>query len=278
MDFEQWIGRQESRLDTVQASAFSRLAATLGHEEPPWMVGEVPPLGHWLLHLPETPQDALGEDGHPMRGGFMPPVPLPRRMWVGSRVQMISRIPFNAEVVRRSTIRNVAIKGLGDREFVLVTIRHEILCGDRLSVDEEQDIAYMRPRPYAGEPAEQRVTAPKATCTRRIEATPELLFRFSALTFNAHRIHYDHRYAREMESYPGLVVQGPLLATLLLDLFLRQAPQAPIMRFSFRAHAPLFAEAPFDLCLAPTSSGANLWVSGSDGQLKMTASLERDRA
>jgi 3-methylfumaryl-CoA hydratase len=234
----------------------------------------VPPLGHWLFHLTEVRQSALGVDGHPHTGGFMPPIPLPRRMWAGSRIRFLRNIAVGAQLVRRSRIEKIETKNGTSGEMILVAVRHEIIRDEDVAIEEDQDIVYLGP---PGTAPEQRprtgVPLPVAQITRRCRATPELLFRFSALTFNAHRIHYDRDYARAHEHYRGLVVHGPLLAILLVDHFLRHRPGACVSEFNFRARAPVFDGDAFDLCLTANPTGADLWILGADGQVKMTAQI-----
>jgi 3-methylfumaryl-CoA hydratase len=270
--FEEWLGRQQERTDWATPGPLRRLAALLDHEAPPWRKDELPPLAHWLYHLDEVRQSELGTDGHARNGGFIPPIPLSRRMWAGSRVHFLQGVPIGAQMVRQSTLTKIVTKRGGSGEFTLVTIRHHILCDGTLAIEEEQDIAYLdakaRPRKRPGS------EMPNAQATRRLPATPELLFRFSALTFNAHRIHYDRDYARDEEHHPGLVVHGPLLAMLLMDHYLRHHPARRVAGFTFRADAPVFEREPFDLSLSPTPAGAQLCVTGADGDVKMTALLE----
>jgi 3-methylfumaryl-CoA hydratase len=267
-----WIGRSELRHDIVTPAVIDRLAALLDHETPPWPAGTLPPLGHWLFHLPDARQSEIGEDGHARTGGFLPPVPLPRRMWAGSRIRFDHTIACGTEIVRRSTIAAVEMKGAAGAEKVFVTVRHDILDGDCVAIVEEQDIVYLddgpRPAPMSGVGAR-----PVADDVRSIAIDPVRLFRYSALTFNAHRIHYDRDYAMGVEGYPGLVVHGPLLATLLIDHFLRARPDALVTGFRFRARAPLFDGEAFDLCHAATDAGADLFTFMEGRGQTVTASV-----
>jgi 3-methylfumaryl-CoA hydratase len=271
--FNAWIGKQATETDWVTAMPLRRLAAMLDHDIPPWHAHELPPLGHWLFHLPDARQSELGTDGHPHRGGFMPPIPLPRRMWAGSRIRFLRSVAIGAQILRRSTVMNLATRTVASGQMVRVTIRHDIVCNGETAIEEEQDIVYVDDQ--ASNPRQRTAVAmPEAQISRRFQATPELLFRFSALTFNAHRIHYDRDYARDAEHYPGLVVHGPLLAMLLVDHFLRHRPGSCVTGFSVRARAPTFERDTFELCLATQSAGVDLWISGTDGAVKMTAQIE----
>jgi 3-methylfumaryl-CoA hydratase len=262
-----WIGRTESASDVAAPIPLAGLAALLDHETPPWIVGELPPLSHWLYFLGHKRQSELGEDGHPKRGGFLPPVELPRRMWAGGRLTFHGAIAIGASLERRSTIKDVSAKTGATGNMVFVTVSHKIFAGTGLAISEEQDIVFrdMPKAPLQPGNAEART----AKLTRRVTPDPTLLFRFSALTFNAHRIHYDRDYARNVEAYPGLVVQGPLIAMLLMDHYLRARPAARISAFTFRAQRPLFETAPFDLCMA----GNDLWTLNAARETTFTATI-----
>jgi 3-methylfumaryl-CoA hydratase len=270
-----WIGRTETVSNTLSPATLDGLAALLDHGTPPWTHGEVPPLGHWLYFLPHARQSEIDTDGHAKRGGFLPPVPLPRRMWAGGRLDFHAPLPTGAEARRVSTIADVRHKRGATGNLVFVTIRHAVSVGDVLAVTEEQDLVYREDNRNAAKPRlPDPPTEPAvADAVRTVVPDAVQLFRFSALTFNAHRIHYDREYARGVEGYDGLVVHGPYLATLLLDHFRRTVPGRRVTRFSFRALAPVLDTAPFDLCLARTAEGARLWVRTASGQVAMTAEI-----
>ncbi len=213
----------------------------------------------------------LGPDGHPKRGGFLPPVPLPRRMWAGGRVEFCASSAGGREHHAHFNDRNVQFKEGRTGPLVFVLVRHEIRNAQGVALTEEHDIVY---RDFSG--AATGTPAPAlddAVWQRVIHPDDVLLFRYSALTFNGHRIHYDRRYATEVEGYPGLVVHGPLIATLLVDLVRSNLPQAKVMRFEFRAVSPLFDTEPFTVCGKPESDGrtVRLWAENSSGGLAMTA-------
>lgn len=268
-----WIGREEEQSDTATAAPLAGLAATLDHPDPPWRAGEVPPLGHWLYFLPRAPQREIAGDGHPARGGFLPPVPLPRRMWAGGRLDFLAPIRVGDALRRRSTITGVEQKSGRSGEMVFVTVLHEIGNEAGPAVREVHDIVY-REAPRPGEAPPRAEPAPDAVWRRPVVPDPVLLFRFSALTFNGHRIHYDRPYCETEEGYPGLVVHGPLTATLLVDLFLRENPGARVAGFRFRAKRPLFDVHPFTLCGAPREGGASLWALDHEGRVAMSAELD----
>jgi 3-methylfumaryl-CoA hydratase len=268
-----WVGRTETVEDTASAGQIAGLAALLDHAIPPWSVGEVPPLGHWLYFLPRAPQSDIGTDGHPKRGNFLPPITLPRRMWAGSRIAFRTAIEIGAAMTRRSRIVDISEKTGASGKMMFVTVRHEIATARGTVLTEEQDIVF-RDAPASRESARGPGSPDergKGELTRRVTPDPTQLFRFSALTFNAHRIHYDRKYAKTVEGYPGLVVQGPFTAMLLMDHFLRANPGARVERFDYRAQRPLYHTTPFDLCLASTQDGAEMWALDPEGNVAMVA-------
>jgi 3-methylfumaryl-CoA hydratase len=274
--FQQWIGRTENRVDQVTAAPAAALSATLDREDPPPQLGDpLPPLWHWLYFLPLHRQSEIAPDGHAARGGFLPPVPLPRRMWAGGRLEFHRPLRVGEEIARTSRIVDVKFKLGRSGPLVFVLVRHEIRTPEGLALTEEHDIVY---RDHAQQqPAQQAPrSASEQACAweRTIRPDDVLLFRYSALTFNGHRIHYDRRYATQVEGYPGLVVHGPLIATLLLDLLRRSLPSANVARFTFRAMSPLFDTEAFAVCGQPESGGrvVRLWARNASGGLAMEAS------
>ncbi|HEY2817813.1 MAG TPA: MaoC family dehydratase N-terminal domain-containing protein [Casimicrobiaceae bacterium] len=267
-----WIGKRATADDAVTATQARALAATLDRTLRFERGDPLPPPWHWLYFLTMEPLADAGPDGHPKRGGFLPPVPLPRRMWAGSRMEFFRPLQIGAAIHRESHITDVNVKEGRSGTLVFVTVRHEIASGGEQLLTDEHDIVY---RGLDQGPSAQ---APKTArgdhrWMREIHPTPVLLFRYSALTFNSHRIHYDHPYVTGVEGYPGLVVHGPLLATLLLDLLARDMPDARVTRFQFRAVNPLFDNASFAVCGRPEDDGKTiaLWAKGHDGRLAMDA-------
>lgn len=275
-----WIGRAEEASDVAAPGPLAGLAALLDHQTSPWPPGCAPPLAHWLYFLPYVRQSEIGPDGHPKRGGdgLLPPVELPRRMWAGSRLTFSGPIALGAAITRRSSIADIQRKIGGSGEMVFVTVRHEIAAGGELRVVEEQDLVYRGEPPAAAAgapaPAPKADTPPgEAVASRTVTPDPVQLFRFSALTFNSHRIHYDRDYATKVEGYPGLVVHGPYLATLLMDHFLRNRPGREVTGFRFRARSPLFDQSPFTLHLADTPEGAEVWAADPHGRIAVSATV-----
>src|SRR5688572_4283531 len=244
--YRAWIGKKQTARDLVTASPVARLAATLDRDDPPPKTGDaLPPVWHWLFFLEAVPARALGPDGHPKRGEFLPPVPLPRRMWAGGRFRFLAPLRIGDAIERNSEIIDVSLKQGRTGPLAFCTVRHTISAGGTPCVIEEHDIVY-REAPAPGEqPAPPQPPPEGAAFGRTITPDPALLFRFSALTFNGHRIHYDHPYVTKTEGYPGLIVHGPLLAIFLLDLVRRERPDARLTEFSFRAFRPVFDTGPF---------------------------------
>jgi 3-methylfumaryl-CoA hydratase len=270
----EWIGRSETLHDTIAAAPLREFAALLDRDDPEPRPGDaVPPLAHWLYFLPTHRQPELGPDGHARRGGFLPPVPLPRRMWAGSRLEFLRPLAVGTQATRTSMIKDVAVKEGRSGTLVFVTVRHEISDRDGIVLSDEHDIVYRGEGAGAAAP----VAAPTGEAWKRtIAPDPVLLFRYSAVTFNGHRIHYDHPYATRVEGYPGLVVHGPLIATLLVDLLRRNLPRARLARYSFRAMRPLFDTAPFEVCGLPDAAkaSARLWTRDAEGAITMDATAE----
>jgi 3-methylfumaryl-CoA hydratase len=270
---EEWIGRTESSVDRVTPTPLAALSATLDRDDPPPQTGDLlPPLWHWLFFLPIPRQSELGPDGHAERGGFLPPVALPRRMWAGSRIELHQPLRVGDAITRTSSIVSIKQKEGRTGTLVFVVVRHEISSAHGVAITDEHDIVY-RGHAQPGQKAPEPPVAPAGAAWRRtIRPDDVLLFRYSALTFNGHRIHYDRRYATEVEGYPGLVVHGPLEATLLMDLLRRNLPAARLSRFEFRAVSPLFDIAPFSVCGAPAAGNTiHLWAQSDSGGLAMDA-------
>ena len=275
MDYEtlkQWIGRTETLQDQATLAPLQALGATLDRDDPAPRNGDaVAPCWQWLYFLPLHPLSGIGVDGHPKRGGFLPPVPLPRRMWAGSRMVFHHALQAGSLISRTSRIANVSLKQGRSGELVFVQVQHEISDAAGVAISEQQDIVY-RGMPQPGDSAKPQAARTDEQFSRRITPDPVLLFRYSALTFNGHRIHYDRPYAMGQESYPGLVVHGPLIATLLIDQLRRVYPELVVASYEFKAVSPLFDTAAFEVCGRLDGDLASLWARGPDGHLAMQAS------
>jgi len=269
----QWLGRVREDEDEVTLAPARALAAVLDLDGPAPRRGEaLPPLWHWLYALPHERQSAIGSDGHPKRGDFLPPVPLPRRMWAGGRLQFVKPLRIGEAIRRTSTIADISAKDGRSGPLVFVRVKHEIAGSEGVAIVEEQDIVY-RADPAPDAPAPRPEPAPAGEqYARTVHPEPVLLFRYSALTFNGHRIHYDRPYAQDVEGYVGLVVHGPLIATLLVDALARQQPGVQIASFSFKAMRPLFDTADFSVCSRIDAGTAALWARDAQGFLAMQAS------
>lgn len=272
-DLRPWIGRIETRRDQVTAAPIRALSATLDREDPDPQAGDpLPPLWHWLYFLPIYRQSELGPDGHVKRGRFQPPVSLPRRMWAGGRFEFFHPLRVGQEITRESRIEDITLKPGRSGPLVFVLVRHEIHNAEGLAMTEEHDIVF---RGVTDSP-QDRTNDPQETphWTRTIYPDDTFLFRYSALTFNAHRIHYDRRYATQEERYPGLVVHGPLVATLLVDLLLRSVPNVTLKRFEFRAVSPLFDTGAFTVCGRHEGRRIALWAQNSEQKLAVKAEAQ----
>jgi len=273
-ELEKWVGKTETISDQITPVPTAALSATLDLDVPIPKPGDsLPPLWHWLYFLPIHRQSELGPEGHVIRGGFLPPVPLPRRMWAGGRFLFHHSLIVGAHYTRTSRILDVQQKQGRTGPLVFVVVRHEIGDAEGPALVEEQDIVY-RDHPNRGNLVPAPEPAPQdAKWERSIRPDSMLLFRYSALTFNAHRIHYDYRYATEIEGYPGRVVHGPLIATLLIAVVRRQMPKAKIAQFRFRAVSALFDTGPFWVCGKPESDAKtiSLWARDASGGLATSA-------
>ena len=274
-----WAGSTETVADNITAAPVRALSATLDRDDAAPVPGTaLPALWHWLYFLPQHRQSEIGPDGHARRGGFLPPVPLPRRMWAGGRLQWQVNNPLvvGDAVQRVSRIASVTHKAGRTGDLVFVLVQHEVHNAHGLALTEEHDIVY-RAAAQASDPVPPPTPA-KQNAVWRCEITPDdvLLFRYSALTFNGHRIHYDRAYVTQVEGYPGLIVHGPLIATLLVDLVRRQVPGARLKSFSFKAMRPTFDLHPFTLNGSPSADGKSvqLWASDHEGWLTMQATAE----
>ncbi len=274
----QWVGRTEETRDLVRPEAVQGLAAMLDRAQTPLEGERLPPLWHWMFFQPMARQSELELDGHPPRGSFLPPVRLPRRMWAGGALRFEPGVDLivGAAASRRSRIDSVICKSGRSGPLVFVAVEHAISDAlGRLAITERQDLVYRADAPRLNEPPspEVAITQPPPAWRRRIEPGPVLLFRYSALTFNGHRIHYDRPYAMTVENYSGLVVHGPLIATLLLELLHTAQPQARVSSFEYRASAPLFDDAPFFTCGRPVGERIELWAQSSSGRVAMSANV-----
>ena len=278
INLKDWIGRTETLVDDITAFPVQGLAATLDSPMPRPQPGfPLPPLWHWMYFLTTAPQSDMTTDGHPKRGGFLPPVDLPRRMWAGSQIEFIAPITVGSRMTRLSTIADVTEKDGRSGKLVFVKVRHEYRIEGEAAVAlrEFHDIVY-RPAATPADPVSAPVAAPEgATWTKSYKADDVFLFRYSALTFNGHRIHYDRPYVTGVEGYPGLIVHGPLQATLLLELIRQNAPDKVVKTFRFRAIRPTFDINPFTVnARLETGGKVKLWGRDHEGWLTMDGEVE----
>ncbi len=269
------LGNTETSDDTISAATVAAFAATLDRDNRFPTAGEETPLAiHWVHFSPHAAQSDISPDGHPHRGDFLPPVPLPRRMWAGGEVKFVKPLRVGQAVQRVSEIATVDYKEGKTGPLVFVTVRHTVSDGDGIAIEENQNIVFREEADPDVPPPPSRPAPGNAVWQRTVTPDPVLLFRYPALTFNGHRIHYDLPYATEVEGYPGLVVHGPLLATLLLDLCRRQRPEAPVATFDYRAVSPVYCQGSFSVEAEPDGEGAaKVWILNGDGALAMVGDV-----
>lgn len=272
--WDAWLGRTLEQSDALTSGLLQRFRATIDSDA----TGAIAPQGiHWCLCLPETGTAELGEDGHPKRGDFMPPIPLPRRMWAASKVDFIAPIQINSGIKRISKIAAISEKSGAAGDLIFVDIEHETHAAGSLAIKERQTVVYREASTELAAPAPEAINIDWTEWHfhREIVPTETLLFRYSALTFNSHRIHYDQPYATGAEGYRGPVVHGPLIATLMLDLVAREFGPNVLKRFTMRARSPAFSGEPLHLVGKADGSLVILATMGSDGRTVMSAEAER---
>ena len=265
-----WVARERVEEDVLTLFPARGMAALLDRPSEPFSEGARLPAGwHWLYFRPLPRRSELGPDGHERRGAFLPPVPLPRRMWAGGRLELPGELRLGERVTRRSTVESVREKEGRSGRLAFVTVRHRVEGPRGLAVDEEQHLVY-RDGSGGGRPWGTERASADADWSETFLADPVTLFRFSALTFNGHRIHYDHPYATAHEGYPALVVHAPLTALLLLDAVCRHGGGTP-RSFSYRASSPLFAGEEIRLEGRRAGDGSDVvaWAAAPDGAVAM---------
>ncbi len=263
----QWIGRTETQSELLTPSQVQRFNATFDRTSDLTLGAEAPLLIHLCLCQPAVPTAELGPDGHPARGGFLPPVPLPRRMWAGGAFTFHAPIRIGDTVTRQSEILDVVVKEGRSGTLCFVTVEHRISSGDTLAVTERQDIVY---RDISSAMVPEGETAPKGHVSRGIIASAPLLFRYSALTFNGHRIHYDNPHTTKTEGYPGLIIHGPMQATLLAQLAADVRGSVPAS-FRFRSLSPIFDTDDFYINADEDGDDLLLWTNRTGGPVAMEA-------
>ena len=278
-DSQDWIGRDETRTDRVDPAAVARWLATFDRVAP--ADGTVPQAYHWCLCLPDAPSATLGEDGHPRRddspASFLPPIPLPRRMWAASKVEFLAPLRLGDAVTRTSTVASITEKSGGSGQLVFVDIAHEVSSERGPAVREVQSLVYREAAapgtPPAPPPLGEASFDPGEWSAHRVITPSEpMLFRYSALTFNSHRIHYDLPYATLEENYRGLVVHGPLTASLLLDLAQRELGDGALKAFAFRGLSPAICGEDLHLVMRARDGGWEMGAFAGDGRQVMGAS------
>jgi 3-methylfumaryl-CoA hydratase len=267
----QWIGRTSEASDIVTAQLVKGLRATLFQEIGEPKPGEAAPFTvHWCLAQPVFAMSMLSADGHPTRGGFLPPVPLPRRMWAGGELQFFDPLRVGDDTTRKSRISDVAVKTGSTGQLCFVSVEHEVTTPRGTAIRERQDIVYRgMESTQSATPAKATSPPPAAKHRETHMADPVLLFRYSALTFNGHRIHYDRDYVTKVEGYPGLIFHGPLQAAFIVELAAKLHGGTPPKKFSYRGVQPLFEGAEFSVNASDNGTALELWTANSTGQPTM---------
>lgn len=271
---KKWLGKQEVVTDVITTKPAELMQAVVNRTTDISTGSELPPLWHWLYFLSAQPQDKLGRDGHPKLGGFLPPVDLPRRMWAGGRFEFKRPLRFGETVTKQSTITSIELKEGRSGPLCFVTVRHNFYVDKTLCFSEEHDIVYREDLSENVPPTTSVLPPTGATWETTVLPDPVMLFRYSALTFNGHRIHYDRQYCREVEKYPDLVFHGPLTATLLIGSVLENNLDQTVQSYKFRAVAPLFDAQPFKIKSKKVDGEVTVWAETPDGGLAMQATVK----
>lgn len=270
-DYKDWIGKTKTVTDRIEPFRAAALAATLNRPESDAPYATLPALWHWIYFLPRPATELLGADGYTVQGAFLPPIDLPRVMWAGSTLCFGNPLSIGEHAEQRSRVESVDRKQGSSGTFFLVTVRHEIHGKHGLALVERRQLIF-REAPSSDAPKPESLTPPaEPAWSHTLTPDPVLLFRYSALKFNSHRIHYDHPYATSVEGYPNLVVHGPLAATLLLETLNSERPDKRFTDLTIRAVRPLFANAPVAMEGAPTKNngGLQLWTRDDNNGMTM---------
>lgn len=273
-NYSNWIGKKEIQNDYSDDRPVAMMQALLSETDK--TPADLPHLYHWFYFLPLVNGQDLAVDGHPKKGGFLPPIPFPKRMWAGSRLEFIRPIVAHQSLRRESEILKVELKHGKSGDMYFVTVQHSIYAENELAIIEEQDIVYRDISNQVHSTAQKQPEQSETKVSdyqKNFPIDPVTLFRYSAVTFNSHRIHYDRPYAIQDEGYPGLVVHGPLLATLLIHYFKKEHPKKNIRHFEFRAVTPVFDFDDFQICGRIAQENGELWIQKGNSQICMKAKV-----
>ena len=273
VNLQDWVGRTEQNTELVSLRQSVGMSAMLDYKLTPQAGDPLPPGWHWMFFPEMARQSVLSADGHAPRGDFLPPVELPRRMWGGNRLRFLGPIPIGQELRRVSEILSIKSKEGRSGKLALVTVRHSYFGHEALAMEEEHDIVYRSAAKGENQSPPGQAPATAADWSKEIVPDAVLLFRYSALTFNGHRIHYDMPYVRDVEGYPGLIVHGPLTATLLMKSARESYPEELFETAVVRAHRPLFAGNKLIVQGAQIDSGVHMWALDPEGFTAMTVDI-----
>lgn len=268
-----WVGKSEQRIETIHQQALDGFSALMDDTVP--ATSFLPAGGHWMYFLPTDQQANLAQDGHSYKGSFLPPVELPRRMWAGGRIKFLRPIKAGDTIEKTSTIQSVSEKEGRSGKLVFVTVEHKLKKSGDSYIQEEHDIVY-REAAQEGDITPEPKSAPvDCDWEQTIIPDPVMLFRYSALTYNGHRIHYDRDYVTSVEGYPGLIVHGPLIGTLLMKLAIDNMKGKSLKNFEFRNSSPVFDTAPFRICGRQIDDdNCEVWATGPHGELAVMAAAQ----
>ena len=273
-----WVGQCEEKKDKIDARPANFLKATLNQEGREFRHGDPLPYGwHWIYFLEAARMDQLGRDGHAALGEFLPPVALPKRMWAGAKIKFHSPVIIGDEMVKTSVVKNISRKSGSSGELCFVTVNHRFFSGSVLKLEEDHNIVYREDKKQKGATKSPFKAPTEFDDSLEVNPTSTLLFRYSALTFNGHRIHYDLDFCQNIENYPGLVVHAPLTATFMLGLatryYLKDRVDPQFDQIEFKALSPLFSSNSYTVNLKDLGDRYELWAANPEGNLAMNASL-----
>jgi 3-methylfumaryl-CoA hydratase len=275
--FKSYVGKSETATDVVTASAMVKFAATLGLDDPPLHKGAAIPPGWYGAFFPASHRpDRMRTDGQASGGGIAPPIPLPRRRIGGTRVMFHQPLKIGDEIKRVTEIADVQVDDGPSGAMVTVIERNSISNGQGLAVVEERDLVMLSEARAEAAPAKPPSAPAEAAWKQVVEPNPPLLFRFSAIRFNSHRIHYDRDYVTKVEKLPGLVVQSSLVSQLMVEMCRREVPGRQLSQFDFKSWRQIYDTGKFSIAGNPPQDGrgAELWAIDSEGRVAMTATAK----
>lgn len=275
MNYDNWIGKSKNQSDTMAPEPLRRFEALLNRDPGSVNNGTVlPPCAHWIYFNPAAPQDALAADGHPQKGDFLPPVELPSRMWAGGTIRFKKPLTTGQSADKKTTITAIDEKDGTSGKLCFITLRHQISTAGALAIDEDQEIVFREASEKGAHPIRTQPVDVDFDWKKSIQLNSAHLFRFSALTFNSHKIHYDHPYATQTEGYPNLVVHAPLLLVLMMNFFKTKTDGKVIEEIAYRAAGPMFLDEEITITSKDTDNNkVEMRALGPDQKIALKASV-----